>query len=42
VINWRSYGASAAVEDFKAARRRAALEEINSPHGQISWCYLTT
>ena len=28
MINWRSYGASAAVEDFKAARRRAALEEI--------------
>ena len=28
MINWRSYGISSAVEDFKAARRRAALEEI--------------
>lgn len=28
MINWRSYGISSAVQDFKAARRRAALEQI--------------
>lgn len=28
MINWRSYGVSSAVQDFKEARRRAALEEI--------------
>ena len=28
VINWHSYGVSSAVQDFKEARRRAALEEM--------------